>query len=102
VRDGSELRDLLLSECGRIVSFAIEDTNFINVYPVSGAQYGRERREFFLNEIVPHLNKSNTQYIIIGGDFNCITDPADTRGATKNMCHELKRMVETTNMKDVY
>jgi exonuclease III len=102
IRDGIKYRDLLLSECGRIISFAVGDTNFINVYPISGAQYSRERRDFFLNEIVTHLNKPNTHNIVLGGDFNCIVDPADTRGTTKNLCHELKRLIETTNMKDVY
>jgi exonuclease III len=102
VRHGIEYRDLLMSTCGRIISLAIGDTNFINVYPISGSQYRRERREFFLNEIVPHLNKTNTNKYIIGGDFNCILDPADTRGATKNMCHELKRMIENLQTKDIY
>jgi exonuclease III len=102
VRNGIQYRDLLLSTCGRIISFAIGDTILINVYPISGSQYKRERRDFFLNEIVPHLNKPNTNKYIIGGDFNCILDPADTRGATKNLCHELKRMVDNLRMKDVY
>jgi exonuclease III len=102
MRSGIQYRDLLLSTCGRIISFAVEDTVFINVYPISGSQHKKERRDFFLNDIVPHLSKPNTNKYIIGGDFNCILDPADTRGTSKNLCHELKRMVETLSMKDIY
>jgi exonuclease III len=102
IRSGIQYRDLLLSTCGRIISFAIEDTVFTNVYPISGSQYKRERRDFFLNDIISHLNKPNTTKYIIGGDFNCILDPADTRGTSKNLCHELKRMVHNLSMKDIY
>lgn len=102
IRNGIEYRDFLLSECGRIISFVLDDTVFVNVYPISGSQYNRERRDFFLNEIVPHFNKPNVRQTIIGGDFNCIIDPADTRGATKNLCYELKRLTESMELRDVY
>jgi exonuclease III len=102
IRNGIDCREILLSICGRIISFMIGDTIFVNVYPISGGQYTRERRDFFLNEIIPHFNKPNANNMIIAGDFNCILDSADTRGATKIICYELKRMVETMELSDIY
>jgi hypothetical protein len=32
---------------------------------------------------------------ILGGNFNCILDPADTKGDPKKICYELKPLIGT-------
>jgi hypothetical protein len=59
-----------------------------------------ERNQYFLNDMTAHFNKRNVMETIVGGDFNCILDPADSRGATKNMCFGLKQVVDLMHLKD--
>jgi Reverse transcriptase (RNA-dependent DNA polymerase) len=90
-----------MSECGRITSIIINRVNYINIYAKSGSQYKRERDFFFLDEISIHLNKEGVVSHVICGDFNCIIDNADTRGATKNFCYGLKQLTIALNLKDI-
>ncbi len=102
LRAGLPFRDPLFSECGRIISFLLENVTYVNVYPVSGSQYKRERNIMFLNEITVHINRQNANELFIGGDFNCILDPRDTRGESKNICYGLKQLTASLYMKDTH
>jgi Endonuclease/Exonuclease/phosphatase family len=101
LRRSMTFSDILMSECGRIISILINGTNFVNVYAKSGSQYKRERDAFFLDEISIHLNKNGINSQVICGDFNCIIDSADTRGSTKNMCFGLKQITTALDLKDI-
>jgi len=37
-------------------------------------------REYFYNAEMPQLLQVGHGDLILGGDFNCVTDPADTTG----------------------
>jgi len=102
LRVGTPYMQPLFSECGRLISFLLNNVTYVNVYPVSGSQFKRERNFMFLNEIAVHLNRLNASDILIGGDFNCILNPADTRGETKNICYGLKQVTTSLNMKDAH
>jgi exonuclease III len=99
-RNGLNVRDVLLSECGRIISVVIQNINFINIYAKSGSQYKRTRDDFFQNKLAVHLNKNRVTENVLAGDFNCILDPADTRGSTKNFCFGLRQLVNSFQFKD--
>jgi exonuclease III len=100
IRAGIVFRDLLMSDCGRIISVAIDDTNFINIYAKSGSQHKKARNDFFMDEISVHLNKRGATNTLIAGDFNCIMDAADTRGTSKNYCFGLRQLTGSFELKD--
>jgi len=52
---------------------------FVNIYAPSGTAK-RTEREYFYNVEVPQLLQIGHGEIIIGSDFNCVLDPADTSG----------------------
>jgi exonuclease III len=101
IRNGLKVRDVLLSECGRIISLVINEINFVNIYAKSGSQYKRTRDDFFLNKLTVHLNKNRIIDTVLAGDFNCILDPADMRGTTKNFCFGLRQVINAFRFKDV-
>jgi endonuclease/exonuclease/phosphatase family metal-dependent hydrolase len=101
IRNGLKVRDVLPSECCRIISLVINDINFTNIYAKSGSQYKRTRDEFFLNKLAVHLNKNRIIDTILAGDFNCILDPADTRGSTNFFCFGLRQVINVFRLKDV-
>jgi exonuclease III len=56
-----------------------EELHIVNIYAPSGPAI-RTEREHFYNMDVPQLLQSGRGKIIIGGDFNCVIDPANTSG----------------------
>jgi exonuclease III len=64
---------------GRAISADYNGLKLINVYAPSGTARRTERESFFNTDLPPFLYTalSNT---IIGGDFNCVLQPADTTG----------------------
>lgn len=91
--------DLLVDPSGRIISFVVNGINFINIYAQSGSQYKKERNEFFTEQVALHLNK-NVKNLAIGGDFNCVLDEKDCKGAN-NFCPGLQQLVDKLKLNDV-
>jgi exonuclease III len=63
---------------GRSIAAEYKDLHIVNIYAPSGTAK-RAEREHFYNAEVQLLQTGNGE-IIIGGDFNCFTNPADTSG----------------------
>jgi exonuclease III len=100
LRNGIEFSDLQMSECGRIVSLVVDAVNMVCIYAKSGTNFKRERNIFFLNDISTHFNKRGIKNTIVGGDFNCISDPSDSRNASRNFCFGLSQMINIMSLRD--
>jgi exonuclease III len=79
VRNGMTLTNIHKLPSGRVISAEYNGLQHINVYAPSGTARRNERESFFNTDLSPFLYTalSNT---IIGGDFNCVLNPADTTG----------------------
>ena len=53
--------------------------HLVNTHTPSGTAR-RMEREYFYNAEMPQLLQVGHGDLILGGDFNCVTDPADTTG----------------------
>jgi len=64
---------------GRAIATEYKGLHIVNVYAPSGTAK-RAKREHFHNAEVPKLLQTGHGELIIGGNFNCVTDPDDTSG----------------------
>ena len=64
---------------GRAIAAECKGLYIVNIYCPSGTAK-RTEREYFYNAEVPQLLQIGHGEIIIGDDFNCVLDPADTSG----------------------
>ena len=64
---------------GRAIAAEYEGLHFVHTYAPSGTAK-RAKREHFHNAEVPKLLQTGHGELIIGGNFNCVTDPDDTSG----------------------
>lgn len=66
----------------RIISVKINNSVTIcNVYAPSGVQNYHSREDMF-NQFVPYYLQSASEYVVFGGDFNCVTANKDATGVT--------------------
>jgi Reverse transcriptase (RNA-dependent DNA polymerase)/Endonuclease/Exonuclease/phosphatase family len=100
LRNGLDFDQVQMSECGRIVSLVVDGINLICIYAKSGANFKRERNLFFMNEITTHFYKRSVRETIVGGDFNCILNSADSNSASTNFCHGLSQMINIMSLRD--
>lgn len=101
IRKSFSYSDFIFDPSGRILSVVVNGVNYINIYAQSGSDKKRERDELFTEGLSVHLNKPGTVFTMLGGDFNCILDPKDSLGSTKNFSNGLKNLVELFSFKDV-
>lgn len=101
IRKGLDYDDIICDPNSRIVSVLVNGINYINVYGHAGFQLKKERETLFAENIAIHLNKAVARAHVLGGDFNCILDPTDTKGNTKNFCNSLKVLTSKMALKDV-
>jgi exonuclease III len=73
------LHNINKSPSGRAIAAEYKGLHIINIYAPSGTAKRTERTHFY-NAEVPQLLQPGHAEIIIGGDFNCVLDPADTSG----------------------
>ena len=71
------LTDIDLIPSGRANAPVFGGIRLINVYAPSGTTKRTEREHFF-NSDLPALFSAYPNPLLIGGDFNCILQPADT------------------------
>jgi exonuclease III len=100
IRNGIEYSDIHMSECGRILSIVVNGVNLICIYAKSGSNYTQERNSFFMNDIGTHFTKRGITETIVGGDFNCVLDSADSRNGSRNFCFGLAQMVQIMSLRD--
>lgn len=101
IRKSFNFKDVLLDPNGRIVSFVLNNINYVNIYAHSGSDKRRERNDLFTNRLAVHLNKPGTRFSVLCGDFNCILDGDDTRSNVKNFCAGLKNIIDLFSFKDI-
>lgn len=91
----------MLDPGGRIISIALDNINFVNVYGHSGSQRKEERENLYGNVITPHMSKSNAKVTVLGGDFNCIVDAGDHTSVNKPYSSNLKALTNLFKFKDL-
>ena len=64
---------------GRAIAAEFHGTRILNAYAPSGTSKRTQRESFFLTEL-PVLPSADAQTILLGGDFNCTLQPADSTG----------------------
>lgn len=96
--------DVLLHPSGRIIAFNIGQLTLSNVYLPSGAEStARNQREDLCGHTIPNMLLSARKKGLIGGDFNCITHPADcTHHPETKMSPNLKKVSSILRWKDTY
>ena len=73
----------------------------MNVYAPSGKNKEREREDFFENELMQSLI-TNTDNVILAGDWNCILSPNDSsRPANTSLSQNLKGIINNLRFKDI-
>ena len=92
------LTDIDLLPSGRAIAAVFSGIRLINVYAPSGTTK-RTEREYFFNSELPALLSAYSNPLLIGGDFNCILQPADTTGpfTTSRALAELTRGLALTD-----
>ena len=68
---------------GRAIAAEYNGWHIINIYAPSGTAKRAEREQFY-NVDVPQLIQTGRGDLLIGGDFNCLLNPADTSGSFQN------------------
>merc|ERR1712080_512927 len=80
------------------------DTTFMNVYPKSGTDVeSRREREIMFSNTIPHMLIHRKSNLIIGGDWNAITDNIDaTHHPEAKHSPALRRMIVMLKLKDCF
>ena len=99
-RNDIRLHNINKSPSGRAIAAEYKGVYIVNIYAPSGTAK-RTEREHFYNVEVPQLLQTGHGEIIIGGDFNCVLDPADTTGHFYTS-RALTEMVRELHLKDTW
>lgn len=78
-KEDIELREIQRLPSGRGIAGRWNSLLIVNVYAPSGTGKKRERDEFYVSEVPQLLQRAAHDYVI-GGDFNCVTQPTDCTG----------------------
>ena len=82
----------------------MDKTTMVNIYPKAGTDAdGRRAREDLFTNTLPNMPKYTKDNLIIGGDWNCITDPKDcTYYANQRLSPILIRLLNIFHLKDTF
>ena len=89
------------SPCGRILSVSCNNTKLINIYAPSGNQNKKERNKFFSEDLLYYLRNTRIP-IILGGDFNCVTESIDQNSSPVNISIPLIQLCKDLNLTDIW
>ena len=78
-RDTIVVTNLSRLPSGRAIAATLGTLLIINIYAPSGTSKRAERESFYNNDL-PLLLESASDDILLGGDFNCVLDAADSTG----------------------
>ena len=78
-REGIKLENIIRLPSGRAIGARFRDTWIINIYAPSGTEKRHEREHFYSTELA-YLLTTEPQFIVMGGDFNCVLKRDDTTG----------------------
>jgi exonuclease III len=88
-RNDITLHNINKTPGGRVMAAQYKGLQIVNLY-ASSETAKRTEREHFYNTEVPELLQSRRGKIVMGGDFNCVIDPADTSGHSTRAGHYQK------------
>jgi exonuclease III len=94
------LHNINKSPSGRAIAAKYKGLHIVNIYTPSGTAKQTEREHFY-NAEVPQLLQTGHGEIIIGGNFNCVLDPADTSGHF-HTSRALTEMTRGLQLKDTW
>ena len=86
IRKNVTLKDVIVSDNGRIIGVTSGDIQHWNIYPKSGTN-NRNLREVFFNEELTNLMtlwRYRTRFTFVSGDFNCTHRLCDSRNNSKS------------------
>jgi exonuclease III len=78
-RDTIDVPNLSRIHSGRAIATSLGSLLIVNAYAPSGTSKRSERDAFFNNDL-PFLLRSVSNDILLGGDFNCVLEAADSTG----------------------
>lgn len=96
-----QIQDLTSLTSGRGAAGTLGDVRIVNLYAPAGGAQRQDRRKFFAEDITPLLAgpEGASARVVIGGDFNCVLEAADTTGAF-NKCATLQQLVDNLALCD--
>merc|ERR1712126_10814 len=75
VHNNIQIGDVKYDTAGRLIIFNTDNITIGNAYPKAGTDVdSRQDREEFFNTIIPNILLHHKQNLIMGGNWNCITD----------------------------
>jgi len=104
VKNSIDISDIAMDTEGRIICFNSGDTTFMNVYPKSGTDVeSRREREIMFSTTIPNMLIHKKDNLIIGGDWNAITDNIDaTHHPEAKHSPALRRLIVMLKLKDCF
>jgi exonuclease III len=99
-RDTMKFENINKLPSGRGMTAEFRGITLINIYAPSENAKRREREHFFNNELAYLLRNTPTN-ILLGGDFNCVQEPADTKGHY-TYSRALAELVQGFELRDIW
>ena len=96
--------NVFLHPSGRIIAFDIGPLTLINVYLPSGSDLSaKNSRENICGQTLPNMLLQRSKQGIVGGDWNCLTNPIDCTNPTEaKMSGNLKRLISLNKWLDSF
>lgn len=102
IRNNMKYSNVRLLSSSRGISLDVNGFKIVNIYAPSGSQAYREREVFFAQEF-PLLLDNQDIHLLVGGDFNCITELSQTSNKSyNNRCQILKDYISAKSLADVW
>lgn len=83
----------------RLIALRVNNTTLVNVYTPSGS-IARAERERFFNYTIAYYLRHCADYVVLGGDFNCVLRQCDATGC--NTSPALQATIRQLQMCDVW
>ena len=99
-REGISLENVTTPQSGRAIAAQFREMWIINIYAPSGTARKQDRENFYNNEI-PYILAPAGTHKLLGGDFNCVSDPTDATGAY-NYSRALREVILGLAMADTW
>jgi exonuclease III len=100
VKTGLDVQHIKRIPSGRGIAAMFQGIWIINIYAPSGAEKRVERECFFNNEFT-FLLPTDSNDVIIAGDFNCVNSPADCT-ERPTMSRALMTLIKGRSLRDVW
>jgi exonuclease III len=99
-REGISLENVAMIPSCCAIAAKFREVWILNVYAPSGTARKQERERFFTSEL-PYLLTGASDHILLGGDFNCVLETADSTGYFNNS-RQLAELVHELALADTW